>query len=473
MERRYRSGVLAVVAVAEMDRLRSRLGPLAEEVVNREFDRILTADGLEAEQHATRPGHGFWLFMPGASLSSARRRLRALSSRVVGTVLDIAGEQVRITPVIGYAALGWADTAEEFRDKAVLAQDDGFLHLDLVPVGFSPGMLTATAPIAARDRLLSMIERLRSPLQLVFTIALLLSLPVHHLRARLVRRIRSDQSDLSAHGRGPHGHRGRRCGSRASGRSAPSSVPGEPSATVPPATAIIAAYLPNEAATILDTVTNLLAVRTIQATLQVILAYNTPQHLPIEDTLARAGGPRSPATAAAGRAQHVEGSERQCCAGPRRRRVRRHIRRRPSSRRRVASLGRGGGSSNGHDIVQGHCVVRNGEASWVSRMVAVEFETIYAVSHPGRARLHGFGIFGGSNGYWRRDALRQIRMQRSMLTEDIDSSMRSLRTGSTSSPIPACSPPSWLRRRIKALWHQRMRWAQGWTQTSWRHFGPA
>ncbi len=28
------------------------------------------------------------------------------------------------------------------------------------------------------------------------------------------------------------------------------------------------------------------------------------------------------------------------------------------------------------------------------------------MSHPGRARLHGFGIFGGSNGYWRTELLR-------------------------------------------------------------------
>jgi len=47
----------------------------------------------------------------------------------------------------------------------------------------------------------------------------------------------------------------------------------------------------------------------------------------------------------------------------------------------------------------------------IARMVAVEFEAIYAVSHPGRARLHNFGIFGGSNGFWRTDALRRTRMR--------------------------------------------------------------
>ncbi len=66
--------------------------------------------------------------------------------------------------------------------------------------------------------------------------------------------------------------------------------------------------------------------------------------------------------------------------------------------------------SNGYDVVQGHCVIRNGQASLVARTVAVEFESIYAVSHPGRTAMHGFGLFGGSNGYWRTELLARTRM---------------------------------------------------------------
>lgn len=36
-----------------------------------------------------------------------------------------------------------------------------------------------------------------------------------------------------------------------------------------------------------------------------------------------------------------------------------------------------------------------------NRAISAEFDMIYAVFHPGRARSHGFGLFGGSNGYWR------------------------------------------------------------------------
>jgi len=123
-------------------------------------------------------------------------------------------------------------------------------------------------------------------------------------------------------------------------------------------------------------------------------------------------------------------------------------------------------------VVQGHCVVRNGETSWVARTVAVEFESIYAVSHPGRAQLHRFGIFGGSNGYWRTSLLRQVRMHGFMLTEDIDSSLRVVRAGRRIAVDPALVSRELAPTTLPALWKQRMRWAQGWFQVSLRHLRP-
>jgi cellulose synthase/poly-beta-1,6-N-acetylglucosamine synthase-like glycosyltransferase len=126
--------------------------------------------------------------------------------------------------------------------------------------------------------------------------------------------------------------------------------------------------------------------------------------------------------------------------------------------------------SSGYDIVQGHCLVRNYDASFVARMVAVEFESIYAVSHPGRTRLYGFGIFGGSNGYWKTDLLRQTRMHGFMLTEDIDSSMRVTEEGHRIATDPKLISRELAPGSVKALWNQRMRWAQGWFQVSRDHF---
>jgi cellulose synthase/poly-beta-1,6-N-acetylglucosamine synthase-like glycosyltransferase len=127
--------------------------------------------------------------------------------------------------------------------------------------------------------------------------------------------------------------------------------------------------------------------------------------------------------------------------------------------------------SNGIDVVQGHCVVRNGENGAIQKLVATEFEAIYAVAHPGRARVHGFAIFGGSNGYWRTSVLKRTRLRSFMLTEDIDCSMRVLADGGRIVSDPGLVSTELAPERWRALWGQRMRWAQGWSQVSLRYLG--
>lgn len=243
--------------------------------------------------------------------------------------------------------------------------------------------------------------------------------------------------------------------------------PPAPPVTPPRATAIIAAYLPNEAATIFETLDAFFA-QEYSGGLQVILAYNTPVDMPIEDEL-RQLEDRNPSF----RAIRV-----------------------PHSRSKASNVNAALASVEGEfvgifdadhhpmpgaferawrwmaddvGIVQGHCVVRNGDESGVAQMVAIEFEQIYAVAHPGRARVQGFGIFGGSNGYWNTQLFRTIRFQSRYLTEDIDSALRAVRAGAR-----VVSDPGLLSRELapvtlSSLWKQRMRWAQGWFQVSLRH----
>ena len=122
------------------------------------------------------------------------------------------------------------------------------------------------------------------------------------------------------------------------------------------------------------------------------------------------------------------------------------------------------------DLVQGRCIIFNTASSWLPAMISVEFDKIYAVSHPGRAALWGFGVFTGSNGYWRTPLLHKMQMDGAVLTEDIDSAMRAI--GEEGAKIVhdlnvtsyELAPTS-----IPALWKQRLRWAQGWTQVSLSH----
>jgi len=247
----------------------------------------------------------------------------------------------------------------------------------------------------------------------------------------------------------------------------PRRVPDAPDRPAPKATAIIAAYLPNEADTILESLGHFLS-QEYSGGLQVILAYNTPHPLPVEDelkalaarnpslTLVPVAGSRSKAQNVNAALSAVEGefvgifdADHHPMPGAFER-----------AWRWIAS---------GVDVVQGHCVIRNGNDSFVAKMISVEFEQIYAVSHPGRQLLHGFGVFGGSNGYWNVQVLREIRLRRLYLTEDIDASIRTVREGRTIINDPGLLSRELAPTTLMTLTKQRMRWAQGWFQVTLRH----
>ncbi len=235
----------------------------------------------------------------------------------------------------------------------------------------------------------------------------------------------------------------------------------------PPASVIIPAYLPNEAATVIDTIEAFLRVR-YPGSLQVILAYNTPCNLPIEkalkeitdrdyrflpllvpDSISKAQNINAALAYITGTFVGIFDADHHPD---------------PDIFIRAWKW-----LSQGYDVVQGHCVIRNGNHSWLTRIIAVEFEVIYALSHPGRNSLHGFGIFGGSNGFWKVDVLRQICMNSNMLTEDIDASVRTVMSGYSIANDPLLISRELAPVSFSSLWNQRMRWAQGWFQVSIKH----
>lgn len=251
----------------------------------------------------------------------------------------------------------------------------------------------------------------------------------------------------------------------------PPVLPKEPEGPAPRATAVIAAYLPNEADTIVETLEAFLR-QDYSGGLQVVLAYNTPgpmeveprlqlmaqQHpeldvIRVEDSTSKAQNVNAALRVAEGEFVGIFDADHHPMPG--------------AFERAWRWL------ADGADVVQGHCVIRNGGQNWLTRLVAVEFEQIYAVAHPGRAGLHGFGIFGGSNGYWRASALERVRLRGSFLTEDIEASMRVLQAGGRIVNDPGLVSHELAPESMRALWRQRMRWAQGWFQVSCRHLGPA
>jgi len=249
----------------------------------------------------------------------------------------------------------------------------------------------------------------------------------------------------------------------------PPQPPPAPDRPAPRASAVVAAYLPNEADTVVETIHAFLA-QHYSGGLQIVLAYNTPTPLPVEDELAALSREHPDLTIvkvndSTSKAQNVNAALRVADGEfvgifdadhhPM-----------PGAFDRAWQW-----LASGVDVVQGHCVIRNGDDSALAKLVAVEFEQIYGVAHPGRASLHGFGIFGGSNGYWSASALRRTRLRGSFLTEDIEASMRVLERGGTIVNDPGLISYELAPDTPRALWKQRMRWAQGWFQVSCRHLG--
>ncbi len=243
------------------------------------------------------------------------------------------------------------------------------------------------------------------------------------------------------------------------------------SRSLPNTTAIIAAYLPNEAEVLADSIQAHLD--SGPENLQVIVAYNTPNPMEFEQDLMLIAE-RDPRVvilhvpASTSKAENINAALAVATGEiiglfdadhhPH-----------PGGFERASRW-----LDAGFDVVQGRCVVRPGSGSSLRQaalttIVGTEFETMYAVGHPGRTRLHGFGLFGGSNGYWRSNDLRHTLFDSSALTEDIDASVRLLARGGRIATDPAIisselAPPSWT-----ALMNQRLRWAQGWLQVSQRH----
>ncbi|MDQ4148794.1 MAG: glycosyltransferase, partial [Actinomycetota bacterium] len=234
-------------------------------------------------------------------------------------------------------------------------------------------------------------------------------------------------------------------------------------------TALVVAYLPNERNVILPALRHLLHSMAIaQSKLQVILAYNTPTSLPVEQELARLA-----ATDRRLELLKVEGSvtkaENINAALPL---IAGEITalfdadHRPEPRCFLKAMR---WFSLGYDAVQGRCRIRNGGKNWLTRMIRLEFSTMYSVFHTARSLGADTALFGGSNGYWRTEALRILRLDSTMLTEDIDLTVRALLAGYRIVHDRSIISTELAPTTFTSWFYQRLRWAQGWYQVTRKH----
>lgn len=462
------SGVVARLIIPDIARLRTYYGAQTDRNLAAQLGGLLLdkADPLASLGH-TSAGE-FLLLMPGLRANEAADELERLASAIAATRFRLGTEALRISPSIGFAAFEDGAEPSLVYEAARMAANESAAHLDLRPTRFVEEMRTRAQEKRGPVRWLGDLwAALRLPGQMLTTFVIawvapylvyVNSGPYGEVLAGYVYWFIVGAITLTALFIWLEGILALR-------RADP-----PPAQSYPPASAIIAAYLPNEAATLESTIEAFLRLD-YPNDLQIILAYNTPHDMPFEEVLqdlarrdprfvplrvrestSKAQNVNAALSLVKGEFTGVFDADHQPD---------------PDSFRRAWDW-----LADGADIVQGHCFIRNGDSSWVAKLVAIEFEQIYTVSHPGRARLHGFGIFGGSNGYWRTELLRQTRFRGSMLTEDIDSSLRVVENGGKIVSDPYLVSRELSPTTLEGLTNQRLRWAQGWFQVSKKRFWP-
>lgn len=460
---------LAIIKVAEWEEIRDHLGPLGCSALLQTLSHFIAASIPEGDRILQTYKGEISLVVRNKSEAQLEKLLASLSRKVVRHRFVGGGEPISITPAIGFAAFTGEVGSHSSLKSAKTALAHSLAHLDLKPTPFS-NLLQQPSAWQRWTLELGVPRLLRFAFHILLALLLALALPlaiylalpaaIANTLATVVFIVTVIVLVTTATIINVEGVLSLR----------PEQPPDRPAEPYPKASAIIAAYLPNEAASVVATVESLLSVD-YPAPLQVILAYNTPHDLPVERLL-RSIAKREPRFIAlrvpesTSKAQNinaalslVDGEFTAIFDAD-------HRPLADSFKRAWRWL------SNGVDVVQGHCVVRNGRATLLSRIVAVEFEQIYAVAHPGAMRLRRYAIFGGSNGYWRTGLLREMRMRSSMLTEDIDSTMRAVCEGHRIVSDPGLISTELAPATLRGLTHQRLRWNQGWFQVSLRHLKP-
>jgi len=225
---------------------------------------------------------------------------------------------------------------------------------------------------------------------------------------------------------------------------------------------VILAYLPNEQHIICATVRHFLMTIRCQALAEIILVYNSAEHLPVERELENLAQADSRLTLLKVREARSKAENLNAVMD---------VITTPivgffdaDSQPSADCFDRASDwLVNGYDFVQGSNRIRP-RAAFLNLIVAIEYLVKYNVSYVARYRALGVTYFTGSNGYWRTDVVRQLRARVSAQVEDIDMAVRAILAGRRLAYDPGITASEQSPPGLCAWWHQRVRWAQGWAQ---------
>jgi CheY-like chemotaxis protein len=252
-----RPGCVAALDLAERHSLRERLGSRADQDLRVQVAVLATAGAENLDLIGQDADGRLLVLMPETSREQARERLLRLSEHVAKGSFTAAGERVHVTAVVGFAPFsgetsGGTCDSRVFLDRAVVAADAATAHLDLQPVEWTPEFEAAKRPPPLLSWPAAVRERLRAPVQVALTLGLGVVLP-------FIAYVMLDLAGINLAGAMYVVVVGLLVTATliwVEGFLAldPERPPEEPATPYPPASAVIAAYLPNEAATVLETV---------------------------------------------------------------------------------------------------------------------------------------------------------------------------------------------------------------------------
>ena len=282
--RTAREGGLGIIEIQEMSGLLDRFGGGAATQIATQVTELLGASPRELERIGLDQSGRLLVLLPETTATELDAHLRVLARRIAAHGFALGNEDVvRVTPVTGWA--GFADAADgpELLARATTALWAAGDHLDLLPVRWTPFLEVENSSHKADGWVSRTKERLRLPVQFLTTLLVGVGLPFGAYA--LLGSIGWDASGVAywvvmaallvTAGtiwlEGFHALD-------------PQRPPDEPGAPYPSATAVIAAYLPNEAATIRSTVEAFQRLD-YPGPLQILVAYNTPEPMAAEDDL--------------------------------------------------------------------------------------------------------------------------------------------------------------------------------------------
>jgi cellulose synthase/poly-beta-1,6-N-acetylglucosamine synthase-like glycosyltransferase len=119
--------------------------------------------------------------------------------------------------------------------------------------------------------------------------------------------------------------------------------------------------------------------------------------------------------------------------------------------------------------LQARLLIENWNDSWVTRLFAIEYATLFDVINPALAAMNSPVPLGGTSNHFRVSALRSVLGWDAWnVTEDADLGIRLARLGYRVADLPSSTREE-APRTLKAWMNQRRRWMKGFIQTCLTH----